>query len=397
MSRAHEETKVPSSASIMLRRVFAAALLALLPLDASIAADGYYKGKSVTFIIGSAPGGGYDIYSRLIASHLGQHLDGRPSVVPQNMPGAGSIRAANYLYNVARKDGTAIGMLDQAIYLYQILGTPDLKIDAVKFQWIGRILRNNAVLFARREAQVQKITDVFNKDLIVSASGTASRLNWTVLKNLLGMKFNLIQGYQGTGDSMLAVQRGEVDALSIEWPILRITGQPLIREGKINLLLQTGLEKEADLTQIPRMIDLARNEEERKLLELFSLPSVIGRSVVAPPGTPPERVAELRRAFMATIQDASFLADVRRTGLLISPLPGEELQAAVIKQGDFPPALIARARRAADMAGHPHPPPTPPPNTPPPQKPGPGPFPSLREGDGILFSKGGHGGTTSHP
>ncbi|HMI98029.1 MAG TPA: hypothetical protein VK479_16085, partial [Micropepsaceae bacterium] len=131
---------MPSSASTMLRRVFAAALLALLPLDASIAADGYYKNKSVTFIIGSAPGGGYDTYSRLIASHLGRHLDGRPSVVPQNMPGAGSIRAANYLYNVARKDGTAIGMLDQAIYLYQILGTPDLKIDAVKFQWIGRIL-----------------------------------------------------------------------------------------------------------------------------------------------------------------------------------------------------------------------------------------------------------------
>ncbi len=147
---------MPSSAS-GLRRVFAATLLALLPLDASIAADGYYKGKSVTFIIGSAPGGGYDTYSRLIASHLGQHLDGRPSIVPQNMPGAGSIRAANYLYNVARKDGTTIGMLDQAIYLYQILGTPDLKIDAVKFQWIGRILRNSAVLFARREAQVHRI------------------------------------------------------------------------------------------------------------------------------------------------------------------------------------------------------------------------------------------------
>src|SRR6266852_1085957 len=239
---AHEETNVPSFASTL--RVFAAALLAVLPLDAAMAADGYYKNKSVTFIIGSAPGGGYDTYSRLIASHIGQHLEGRPSVIPQNMPGAGSIRAANYLYNAARKDGTTIGMLDQAIYLYQILGTPDLKIDAVKFHWIGRILRNNAVLFARREAQVQRITDVFDKELIVSASGTASRLNWTVLKNILGMKFNLIEGYQGTGDSMLAVQRGEVDALSVEWPILTTTGQPLIRAGKINLLLQTGLEKE---------------------------------------------------------------------------------------------------------------------------------------------------------
>jgi tripartite-type tricarboxylate transporter receptor subunit TctC len=342
---------VPSFAGKMLRCLLAAAILAAVPFHRSSAADGFYKSKSITFIIGSAVGGGYDTYSRLIASHLGRHLDGRPTVVPQNMPGAGSIRAANYLYNAARKDGTAIGMLDQAIYLYQILGTPDLKIEAAKFQWIGRIFRNSAVLFARREAQVQKIGDVFDKELIVSASGTASRLNWTVLKNTLGMKFTIIQGYQGTGDSILAVQRGEVDALSMEWPLLKILGQPLLREHKINLLLQTGLEAEGDLAQIPRMVDLARNPEERRLLELFSSPSEIGRSVLAPPGTPPERVAELRRAFLATIADETFIADAKRAGLQISPLPGEELQAAVAKQGELPPELIARARRAADMAG----------------------------------------------
>jgi len=335
-----------------LRSLCAAILLALLPFGAADAAEGFYKNKSVTFIIGSAVGGGYDTYSRLLASHLGRHLEGSPTVVPQNMPGAGSIRAANYLYNGARQDGTVIGMLDQAIYLYQILGTPDLKVDATKFHWLGRIFRNSAVLFARREAQVQKIEDVFDKTLIVSTSGTASRLNWTVLKNTLGMKFTLIQGYQGTGESMLAVQRGEVDALSMEWPLLRIMGEPLMRDKKINLLLQTGLEKEADLSQIPRMIDLARNEDERNLLELFSSPSVIGRSVLAPPGTPPERVAELRRAFMATIEDKDFLADVKRARLQISPLPGGELQTAVARQGQLSPELIARARRAAEMPGN---------------------------------------------
>jgi len=336
-------------AQILLRSLCAIAL-ALLPLETAVAAEGYYKGKSITFVIGSAVGGGYDTYSRLIASHIGQHLDGRPSVVPQNMPGAGSIRAANYLYNAARKDGTAIGMLDQAIYLYQILGTPELKVDATKFQWIGRILRNSAVLFARSDAQAQKIEDVFAKELIVSTSGTASKLNWSVLKNTLGMKFTLIQGYQGTGESMLALQRGEVDSLSMEWSILRVMGQPLLREHKINLLLQTGLEKEAGLAQVPRMIDLARTDEERKLLELFSSPSLIGRSVLAPPGTPAERVAELRRAFAATLADPAFLSDLKRTGLDISPLSGEELQAAVARTGDVPPSLIARARQAADIA-----------------------------------------------
>jgi tripartite-type tricarboxylate transporter receptor subunit TctC len=336
----------------VVRWVWLAAVVALWPLSASAAAQGFYSGKTITFVIGSAAGGGYDTYSRLLAGHLGQHLEGRPAVVVQNMPGAGSIRAANYLYNAARKDGTTIGMLDEALYLNQILGTPELQADATKFNWIGRILANSAVLFARRAAPVQKIEDVFQRELIVSTSGTASRLNWTVLKNALGMKFTLISGYQGSNDGLLAMTRGEVDALSMPWSLLRIREASRIRNGEIRLLLQTGAEKEADLPQIPRMIDLARNEDERRLLELFSSPSLIGRSVLAPPGTPPERVAELRRAFMATMQDAPFVNEVRRAGLEIHPLSGEELQAAVVRSGEFPPALIARARRAADRPGN---------------------------------------------
>src|SRR6266566_3062226 len=287
-------------------------------------ADGadFYKDRTITFIIGSAPGGGYDTYSRLIASHLGRHILGQPTIVPQNVPGAGSIRAANYLYNVAPKDGTAIGMVDEAIFLNQILGaqepttdvpkhswfgdilrriagTQETKTDAVKFNWIGRILANSAILFVRREAGVQKIEDAFDKELIVSASGTASKLNWTVLKNAFGMKLKIVSGYQGSNESLLALMRGEADALSMPWSILKITGEELIRDKKINLLLQTGAEKGADLANVPRMIDLARNDDERKLLELFASPSLIGRSVLAPPGVSIVRVAELRSAFMA--------------------------------------------------------------------------------------------------
>ena len=343
---------MPLFAKIVARCLWVAASIALLPLNASAAPDSFYKGKSIAFIIGSAAGGGYDTYSRLLASHIGQHLEGQPSVVAQNMPGAGSIRAANYLYNVARKDGTTIGMLDEAIYLNQMLGERELKIDATKFNWIGRILANSAVLFARREASVQTIEDAFDKELIVSTSGTASRLNWTVLKNTLGMKLTLISGYQGSNDGLLALTRGEVDALSMPWSILRIREERRIRDGEIRLLLQTGAEKEADLPHIPRMIDLARNDDERKLLELFSSPSLIGRSVLSPPGTPPERVAELRRAFMATMQDPSFLDDVKRARLEITPLPGDQLQAAVARTGDFPRSLIERARRAADMTAN---------------------------------------------
>src|SRR5262249_30506525 len=147
----------------------------------------------------------------------------------------------------ARRDGTVIGMLDEAIALNQILGTPELKADAAKFNWVGRILANSAVLFARREASVQTIQDVFSKPLIVSTSGTASKLNWTVLNNALGMKFTIINGYQGSNDGLLAMTRGEVDALSMPWSILRSRGAALIRDGEIHLLLQTGSEKDADL------------------------------------------------------------------------------------------------------------------------------------------------------
>jgi tripartite-type tricarboxylate transporter receptor subunit TctC len=345
----------------------------LLPLGPGPGADDYYKGRTITFVIGSAPGGGYDTYSRVVASHLGRHLEGRPPIMPQNMPGAGSIRAANYLYNIAPKDGTAIGMVDEAIYLNQILGaqeqktdaaesnwlgrlfhrilgTQAQKTDAAKFNWIGRILANSAVLFSRRDASVQKIEDVFDKEMIVAASGTASRLNWTVLKNALGMKFKIVSGYQGSNESLLAVLRGEADALSMPWSILKISGEQLIRGKEINLLLQTGATKDADLPHIPRMIDLARNDDERKLLELFSSPSLIGRSVLAPPGTPPERVAELRHAFMATMQDPDFLSDLRKANLELSPLSGEELQAAVARMGDLPSGLIERARRVSETA-----------------------------------------------
>ena len=358
----------------LMRRICVSLSLAVLPLGSVADAADFYKDRTITFIIGSAPGGGYDTYSRLVASHLGRHIGGQPTIVPQNVPGAGSIRAANYLHNVAPKDGTTIGMVDEAIFLNQILGvqepttdaaklswfggilrrimgTQETKTDAVKFNWIGRILANSAILFVRREAGVHKIEDALDKELIVSASGTASKLNWTVLKNVLGMKLKIVSGYQGSNESMLALMRGEADALSMPWSILRITGEELIRDGKIILLLQTGAEKDADLADLPRMIDLARNDDERKLLELFASPSTIGRSVLAPPGTSMERVAELRRGFMAMTHDQTFLGNLKRARLELSPMSGEQLQATVAGMGDVPDWLIERARRVSETMG----------------------------------------------
>lgn len=323
------------------------ALLSAAILPASAQAQEYYKGKTINFIIGSAPGGGYDAYSRLIANHIGRHLPGRPTLVAQNMPGAGSIRAANHLYNVAAKDGTAIGMVDQALYLNQILGTPELKADARKYNWIGRILSNSAVLFAWHTAEVKTAEDTFKQELIISTTGAASKLNWTVMNSVLGTKFRIISGYTGSNESRLAMERREVDALSMPWSLLKNDAAEWLASKKINLLLQTGADKHPELPNVPRMIDLAKNDADRQLMELFSSPSTIGRSVVAPPGLPAERVAELRKGFMAAIKDPLLLADVEKAKLELDPLSGEELQKAISGAGDFPEALIARARTAA--------------------------------------------------
>ncbi len=331
-----------------LCRTVLVAVLAIGFAESSRAEDDFYKGKNINFIIGTAPGGGYDAYSRLIAHHIGKHLPGQPSVVPQNMPGAAGIRASNYLYNVAPKDGTVIGMVDQAVYLDQILGTAGLNVDASKFNWIGRILSNSAVLYARQGAEVKKIEDVFTHELIVSTSGAASRLNWTVLNNLLGTKFKIIPGYQGSNDSRMALARGEVDALSQPWPVLKVEGEQLLRDKQINLLLQTGADKNLELPQVPRMIDLAKNDEDRVLLTLFSSPSTVGRSVVAPPGVPAERVEALREAFMAAIHDPALIEEVKRSKLELDPLDGAALQANIAGTGDVSPELIARARRVAE-------------------------------------------------
>jgi len=309
--------------------------------------DDFYKGKSISLIIATASGGGYDTYSRLIARHLGRHIPGQPAIVPQNMPGAAGIRAANYLYSAAPKDGTAIGMLDQATHLDQVLGTPGLTADATRFNWIGRILSNSAVLYAWHLAKVKRIEDALTNELVVSTSGAASRLNWTVLNNVVGPRFKIITGYQGSSDSRLAMIRGEVDALSQPWPVLKVEGEQLLRERQINLLLQTGADKHPELSQVLRMIDLAKTSEDKALLTLFSSPSTIGRSIVAPPDVPPERVKVLREAFNAAIRDPALIDEVRKLKLELDPLDGAALQAA-IAGGSVAPDVVARARRVAE-------------------------------------------------
>jgi len=326
---------------------FRAALLAVAisaPAAGGAVAEDFYQGKTLEIIVSSGVGGdSYDSLSRLVARHIGAHLPGNPAVVVRNMPGAGGILAANELYNIARKDGTVIGMLDQSIYEAQLFKVAGLHADVTKMNWIGRIISNNAVLFALRSAAVQKIEDAYSKELIICSTGSSSQLRWTMLKRMLGFKFKLITGYKGTGEGLLAMERGEVEALSMPWTVLRVIRANWLQEKKINVLLQTGLDKASDLPDVPRLVDLATNDEQHQLLELFSQAEKVGRSFTAPPDLPAERVAQLRKAFNETLGDPSFQADAEKMQVTLSPLSGDALQAIIINSFQYSPAIVAKA------------------------------------------------------
>jgi tripartite-type tricarboxylate transporter receptor subunit TctC len=337
-------------AKTLIRPVVLAAA-AMLTLLAPARAEDFYKGKSISLIIASNTSGGYDTYGRLLARHLPRHLAGNPTIVPQNMPGAGGIRAANYLYSVAAKDGTVFGIFDQAMFLDQLLGIQGLRGDVRQFNWIGRLMSNSSVLFAWHTAAVQKIQDAFTHELIVAAPGSNSRLNWTALNALAGTRLKLLTGYEGPATAKIAMERGEVEALSLPWGVLREENPEWLAQKKINLLLQTGIEKNAGLPDLPRMIDLAKNDEARQVLEIFASPSLVGRSFAAPPGVPKERIDELRTAFMAMTRDPEFLAEVAKLNFDLDPLSGADLQAFFVKS-DYPPALLDKAKAVAKLAEH---------------------------------------------
>jgi tripartite-type tricarboxylate transporter receptor subunit TctC len=337
------------------RRCGASVLYALVTLILAVststahADDPFYRGKTVSLIVGSNASGGYDTYGRLLAHHMGKHIAGHPAFVVQNMPGAGGLRSANHLYNVAAKDGGVIGIFDQAVFLDQLLGAATLRGDAAKFNWIGRLVGNSAVLFAWHTARVKTAADALTHELIVAAPGSSSRLNWTALNALAGTKLKLLTGYEGPATAKIAMERGEVEAMSLPWSVLQAENPEWLRDKKINLLLQTGLEKNRTLPDLPRMVDLAKSEDNRKLLEIFALASVVGRSFVAPPGVARERVEELRTAFMAMVKDSEFLADIAKLNFDLEPMAGAELQAFIAK--DYPAPLIERAKEIARKSG----------------------------------------------
>jgi len=330
----------------MLGKVVAkvALSLALLASAAAWSQADPFAGKSVQMIIGFGAGGGYDLWGRVVARHLGKHLPGKPNVIAQNMPGAGSFVAASHLYNVAPKDGTVLGIIARDAALGPLTGAAGARFDATRFSWIGTPAKETNVCIAYHTAKVKSARDLLVQELVVgdTGPGTGTRAYPKALNALLGMKFKVVGGFPSSAEVFLAMERGEVDGICESFDSVKNRRPDWIPNKMIAVLMQGGAAPHPELKGVTMVLDLARNEEERQTIEFLYAGQGIGRPFVAPPDLPPERLKMLRDAFAATMRDPEFIADAQRNKLDLDPEDGDHLAALVKKIYATPKPIVDR-------------------------------------------------------
>ncbi len=306
-------------------------------------ADFYKKNNQIRLLVSSEAGGGYDGYARLLARHMGKHIPGNPTFVVQNMPGAGGIVAANYLYNVAPKDGTVIAQVQRLVPFAQILGEPGPQFETAKFNWLGSMASEVEVCLSWHTSPIKTFADVQKNELIVGGSGPNDTEGVpATLNNILGAKFKIISGYPSSTAITLAVERGEVNGICSSYSSLATRNAHWFNNKQVNVLIQESIKKHPDLPNVPLAIDLITNPEDKALMEINDARLEIGRPFMAPPGLPAERVKALRAAFMATIKDKDFLADAEKEKREITAISGEEVQTLLERISKAPKNVIDR-------------------------------------------------------
>jgi tripartite-type tricarboxylate transporter receptor subunit TctC len=308
-----------------------AGLVGLL-VSPALAQTDFYRGKSIDLYINVSVGGGYDLYARMLARHIGKHIPGNPTILPKNMEGGGGMRLANWLANIGPKDGTAIGALARAAAFEPLLGNKGAQYDGTKFNWIGSANDEVSVCVAWYTSGIKTFEDAKKTQLVVGSGGISDDTYQypALLNNMFGAKFKMVPGYPGGNDINLAMERGEVQGrCSIPWSTVKATRRFWIDEHKVNLLMQYSLAKHRDLPDVPLVMDLAKTDEQRTILKLIFGRQVMGRPFAAPPGVPKERVELLRKAFMDTMADKDFLAEAEKAKFEITPVSGEKIEALV--------------------------------------------------------------------
>jgi tripartite-type tricarboxylate transporter receptor subunit TctC len=306
----------------------------------------FYKGKTVKIIVGFAPGGGYDIYGRLAAEHFGRFLPGNPSVIVENMPGGGGVRAAAFLHAVAPKDGTVMTVIVQSIAFDSVLGELPGKIDASTYNFIGRLTSNIETQFTWHTSPSKTLEDAKRNTVIVGATGASSPSTIVprMLNEAIGTKFKIVQGYPGTAEVSLAMERGEVEGIMQSLESVQTARPEWLKDKKVNPIWQLALKRHPSLPDTPAVGELGDTPDEHSMLQLIAGTAEIGRSLVAPPGVPAERVAALRKAFQAMVADPQFQAIAKARNATLDPLPGEALQEQVTAAMATPKSVVERTR-----------------------------------------------------
>ncbi|HEY7296429.1 MAG TPA: tripartite tricarboxylate transporter substrate-binding protein [Xanthobacteraceae bacterium] len=308
----------------------------------------FYSGKTVIIYVGYSPGGSYDFYPRVFARYLGKYIPGNPTVIVQNMPGGGSLRAANYVYNVAPKDGTALGVVTQTVMLEGPLGTPGVKYDAARFSYVGRMTGVLETMISWYEARAKTIGDVRKYETIAGGTGPTSPTEGypRLLNAFAGTKFKIVTGYNGTAEIMLAMERREVDALENSWNSIVRTRKEWVEQKKINVLIQAALQRSKELPDTPTLVEMGETPEARAALAFYTSSAAVSRSLLGPPGIPANRLTALRDAFQATTRDPEFLVEIEKSQSEFDPAPGEFLQDLAKKVAATPAAVVARTAAA---------------------------------------------------
>jgi len=308
----------------------------------------FYSGKQIALYVGYSAGGGYDTYARMLARHYGRHIPGNPDFVVQNMPGAGSTRLANWLYSVAPKDGTAMGAVGRGVAFDTLIGGTGGQFDAQKFNWLGSMNNEVSVCVSWQTSDVKTFDDLLQRELVVGGTGGSADTDQfpNVLNGVLGTKFRIVTGYPGGNDINMAMERGEVAGrCGWSWSSVVSTRGQWLKDKSINILVQLSLSKHPELPDVPLVMDLAKDDEQRAILRLVFARQVMGRPIVAPQDIPEDRVAALRKAFMETMRDPKFRAEADKAQLEVEAVSGEEVQDLVNETYKTPAEVVAKVTK----------------------------------------------------
>jgi tripartite-type tricarboxylate transporter receptor subunit TctC len=319
------------------------------PARAQSAVADFYRGRTVNLIVGYSAGGGYDTYARIFARHVGKHIPGNPAIVVQNMPGAGSLKLANYLYNVAPKDGTTIGVFSRGLAMEPLIGGNNTQYDSTKFTWLGSGTNEHSVFVVWHTAPVKTWNDLVSKPFTVGGEGSGSDpdIYALLLRNAFGAKLRLISGYPGTAELAIALERGEVDSrASWSWSSLKSLRPHWIAEKKVHFPVQLNLAPNPELPDVPLIMQFAKNDQQRQMLRLVLSRQDMARPFIAPPSLPEERRTALRKAFDDTMADPELIAEMKARGQEVNPVSGPAIEKMIAELYASPKDVVAETRKA---------------------------------------------------